>query len=323
MSQDDALEMGLPADELAALVGEQHLFNERMLERALAMPAPGTVDIDVLRRRRRLRLDKCERDRSVSDELLETPYGFVPLRRFRHSIERGCIVHFHGGGWVFGGIDEQDRLLGELASAASATVITIGYPLAPETLLPETMCIARAALEALVDGSDGPVAVAGESAGAHLAVQSVIGLPPDMRGKIKALSLVYGIYDLSMTPSQRAWGKRLLGLSTDWLSWFYDQALPGQTAEQRRHPMISPLYADLGGLPPALFTVGDLDPLLDDTTFMYQRWLAARNVASLLVFPEAPHGFNHADTGLARHCNATIAAFLGNRLHACEERHSS
>ena len=61
--------------------------------------------------------------------------------------------------------------------------------------------------------------------------------------------------------------------------------------EQRRHPDISPLFAELAGMPPAIFTVGTQDPLLDDTLFMEARWRAAGNATELRIWPEAPHGF--------------------------------
>lgn len=96
---------------------------------------------------------------------------------------------------------------------------------------------------------------------------------------------------LSMTPSQRQWGELKLMLSTPIVAWFYEQFLPGTSAEERRHPDISPLYADLCGLAPARFVVGTQDPLLDDTLFMASRWQAAGNDTSLEVIAEAAHGF--------------------------------
>jgi len=78
----------------------------------------------------------------------------------------------------------------------------------------------------------------------------------------------------------------------------------------RRDPDISPLYADLRGLPPALFTVGTLDPLLDDTLFMHQRWLAAGNQSELAVYAGGVHGFNGMPSSLGRTANHRIDAFL-------------
>lgn len=84
----------------------------------------------------------------------------------------------------------------------------------------------------------------------------------------------------------------------------YQEAfLPNTTAEQRRHPSISPFYADwltIGeerlkntgrGLPRALFTVGTEDPLLDDSLFMCVKWQTAGGEGVLKVYPGAPHGF--------------------------------
>ena len=101
----------------------------------------------------------------------------------------------------------------------------------------------------------------------------------------------YGSFDLSMTPSQRLWGDRNLVLSGPIISWFLDQFLPTQDREQRRDPDISPLFADVSGLPPAIFTVGTQDPLLDDTLFMEARWRTAGRGSELRIWPEAPHGF--------------------------------
>ena len=112
-------------------------------------------------------------------------------------------------------------------------------------------------------------------------------------------NLVFGAYDLGMTPSQRRWGDRNLILSTPIMEWFYDQFTPGLSPEERRDPAISPLYADLRSLPPARFSVGTLDPLLDDSLFMEARWRAAGNESELAIYPESVHGFTALGTGIA------------------------
>jgi acetyl esterase/lipase len=67
-------------------------------------------------------------------------------------------------------------------------------------------------------------------------------------------------------------------------------------------------------LPPALFLVGDLDPLLDDSLFMSARWRAAGNEAQLLVYPESAHGFTAFPSRLAAHASAAQIAFLGRAI---------
>jgi acetyl esterase/lipase len=94
------------------------------------------------------------------------------------------------------------------------------------------------------------------------------------------------------------------------MNWFTDNFLPGTDTEQRRDPVISPLYADLHDLPPALFTVGTADPLLDDSLFMAARWEAAGNDADLRVYADGVHGFNAFPIGIAQEANAAQAEFL-------------
>ena len=157
-------------------------------------------------------------------------------------------------------------------------------------------------------------AIGGESAGAHLSAVTLLRLR-DRHGATPfcAANLVYGCYDLGFTPSVRRWGERNLVLSTPIIAWFTDHFVP-DTA-RRADPDISPLHADLRGLPPALFTVGTLDPLLDDTLFMAPRWLAAGNRAELAIYPGGVHGFNLFPLPLGaaalRRSESFLAAALG------------
>jgi acetyl esterase len=301
--------------ELAAFLPEQRIANAALSERGRAMPRPGTVPPERLRKERLYRRDGSMRPTLspiARDEIIDTAHGPVLTRLFDVPDASATIIHFHGGGWTFGSVYEQDAMLAALAAGASATCVSIDYPLAPESALPATLGAATAALAAAIERhSARPVFVLGESAGAHVAIQAVLRLRQnvDAYARISGIALTYGIYDLSMTPSQRAWGNDFLGLSTDWLEWFYTLALPGIDREARRDPSISPLYAELAGLPPALITVGALDPLLDDSLFLAARLRAAGCEAVLRVYPEAPHGFNHMATAMAAHCNAGIADF--------------
>jgi acetyl esterase len=84
--------------------------------------------------------------------------------------------------------------------------------------------------------------------------------------------------------------------------------------QQRRDPDISPLHADLTGLPPAFFTVGELDPLLDDSLFMAARWHAAGNHAEIVICPESVHGFTAFPNEIAARSLAQQVGFLKSRL---------
>jgi acetyl esterase len=234
----------------------------------------------------------------------------------------GIYLHLHGGGWTIGGADLQDLLLAELAAATAMCVVSVDFRLAPEHPYPAGPDDCEdAALWLLERGPEAlrapaRLAIGGESSGAHLAVSTLLRIRDRdaSAGAFAAATLAFGVYDLSLTPSQRRWGPRNLNVSTPIMEFFYDSFLPGIDREGRRRPEISPLYAELAGLVPALFTVGTLDPLLDDTLFMHARWSAAGNPAELSVWQEAVHLFTLLPTPAGRAARARQHEFLRSAI---------
>jgi acetyl esterase/lipase len=217
----------------------------------------------------------------------------------------------------------QDPRLERLANETGLTVISVGYRLAPEHPYPAGPddCEAAAlwllrAPEAVDLRAGGPLAIGGDSAGAHLTAVTLVRLRDrhQITGAFGAAVLQYGAFDLSRTPSQRLWGERSLVLSGPINAWFSDQFLPGMDPERRRDPDISPLFADLSGMPPAVFSVGTQDMLLDDTLFMEARWRMAGHPTELWIWPEAPHGFLSLPMAAADHGLAAEHAFLRRTL---------
>jgi acetyl esterase/lipase len=249
--------------------------------------------------------------------------GAIKVRIIRpEKTPTGIYLHIHGGGWTLGAHDMQDAALKWFANETSVCMASIGYRLAPENPYPAAPDDCEDAVLHLLDhgpallGAPARFAIGGESAGGHLAVVTLLRLR-DRHGindKITAANLVFGAYDLNGTPSTVLWGDRNLVLSEPIIRWFTNNFLPGFTFEQRRHSDISPLYARLHDMPRALFTVGSLDPLLDDTLFMSERWMSAGNEAEVAVYPEAVHGFNAYPIGVARAANARQARFLREAL---------
>lgn len=305
-------------DELIELLAEQRLANEQLRRDGQRMPAPGTVPLERLRNARRIGADgkpKVAQVVRAVDRELTGAQGAFTVREFPGDAAAGLYLHFHGGGWALGSIHEQDELLDALSRATRLTAASIDYPLTPEHDLYAVIERAKDSARAAIDTyGEANVCLGGESAGAHLALLVALDLAadPQYAAKLRGLNLCYGIYDLSMTPSQRQAGDAFVALSKPWLEWFYQLALPGRSAEERRDPRVSPLYRDLAGLPPCLFSVGALDPLLDDTLFMAARWRAAGRPMQLHVYPEAHHGFNGLPTRLASLANRRIHAFLAS-----------
>ena len=246
------------------------------------------------------------------------PAGDVPVRLFVPDSPAGVLVYFHGGGWVLGRAHHADPLMERFATEANVAVVSVDYRLAPEDPYPAGPddCEA-AALWVLENGvaefGTDRLATAGASAGAHLAAVTLLRLR-DRHGYTgsAATLLTYGVFDLSLTPGAATWGERKLVLSTPFIEWTVEQFVPDRS--RRREPDISPLYANLTGMPPALFTVGTADPILDDTLFMYARWVAAGNDADLDIHPGGVHGFNAFPIEAGRRANRRMVEFVQKHL---------
>jgi acetyl esterase len=251
------------------------------------------------------------------DRVIPGRAGDVGLRVFVPPEVTGVFLHLHGGGWVLGGAGQQDVSLWRLATEARLAVVSVDYRLAPEHPHPSGPEDCEDAALWLVEQAQSEfgtsrLSIGGDSAGAHLAAVTLLRLRDrhGLRGAFGAASLVFGCFDLSMTPSQRRWGDRYLVLSAPIMRWFFEQFVPDAEPEAMRSPDISPLYADLAGLPSAQFIVGTLDPLLDDSLFMAARWEAAGNESQLLVYPEAVHGFTGFPIQVAEQANRAQIDFL-------------
>jgi len=245
------------------------------------------------------------------------PVVDIPARIRRPSgAPTAVYLDIHGGGWCIGRASNADQTNAALAENLGLVTVSIDYRLAPEHPFPAGPDDCEAAAVWLCEhaasefGTDRLV-IGGGSAGAHLAALTLLRLRDhhDLARRFLGANLVFGAFDLGMTPSQRV-SEDAVGIPRDVIAQLYAHFLPGVDPEARRDPAVSPLYADLADLPPALFTVGTLDPLLDDSLFMAARWEAAGNRSELAVFPESIHGFVGFPTALGTHARARIDAFL-------------
>lgn len=229
-------------------------------------------------------------------------------------------LHIHGGGFRQGNAAMADAQNSALARELPIAVASVEYRLAPEFAHPTQLDDCTAAALWLIEnarsefGTD-VLLLGGESVGASLAVLTLLALRDahDCTASFRAANLVVGNYDYSMTPSQRQ-STEAHFLSPQELAATRAAAFPDKTLDDLRDPAYSSLYADLHDLPPALFTVGTADAVLDDSLFMVSRWQAAGNEARLEVYPEAPHLFLTYPTQMAAEAHRRIVSFLRENL---------
>jgi acetyl esterase/lipase len=247
---------------------------------------------------------------TVTDRLVPGPGGDIPVRVYRaaasHPEPRPLVLYFHGGGFVFGGLDMSDWASGTVAANVGAVVVSVDYRLAPSHRFPAAVedCYAAltwAAANAVELGATGPIGVAGESAGGNLSAVTCL-LARDRGGPaISHQALIYPVTDMTR-PTSAVVSPFLSGAEMA----RYNVLYLGPDGD-RGNPWASPLLAaDHSGLPPALIQVGEHDPLRDDGV----RYAAALRGAGVPVrFTEyvgMTHGFVNFP-GLSRAAHQAMA----------------
>jgi acetyl esterase len=310
---------------LLAFAGEQREFNANVMKATAGMGAVDTQTPEGLQWIRDAMLPGGLFGFEAYDfpEVREIPgpTGPISIRVMTPDVVDGVYLHFHGGGMTLGSALSMDKRNWPIAQACNVAVVSVDYRLAPEHPFPAGAEDAEAAALWLIDnakaefGTDRLVA-GGESAGAYLTMLTMLRLR-DRFGKTPpflGLDLCYGVYDWGGTPSARELVGKVPYATGDGSNRLH--YLPGRSIEEARDPAVSPLWAELHDLPPALLTVGTADWLRDDSIFLAGRLAAAGNDVDLAVYPEGPHGIESSTTELGRRARERMYEYLRNRLAA-------
>lgn len=246
----------------------------------------------------------------------------VKLRIHRPAGECcGIILDYHGGGWTIGNARMGDDQNAELAVRIGVAVVSVDYRLALSNPISALVDDCEAAAVWTIEhamrefGTD-RIVVKGSSAGAHLAAATLLRLRDrsTLAPQIAGTVLFFGLYDFAGTAMVRAAGPETLVLHGPTVRATLYELTPGMTEEERRDPAISPFYADLSCMPPALFLVGTKDMLLEDNERMAAKWEEASGNSELLIAPESPHAFNRMGTSVAKKVESFVADWMLEKL---------
>ncbi|WP_371053875.1 alpha/beta hydrolase fold domain-containing protein [Rhodococcus gordoniae] len=214
----------------------------------------------------------------------DAEFAGVPCRTVRAG-DRATILYLHGGGYRMGSPEAYNAYAAKIAAGAEATVVLPRYRLAPENPFPAGLRDALAVYEALTAEAEGPIVLAGDSAGAGLAAAVIVA------AKASGLRTPDGLMLLS------PW------LDLHCSSLFYETApdvfFPLATAESAREdylqgapardPLASPLLADHTGFPPTLIQVGGNEALVGDALGLAESLANANVTCTLEVVAEQGH----------------------------------
>ncbi len=254
-------------------------------------------------------------------------HGEIPVRIY-HPLEpdvsasgAALLVYLHGGGFVLCDLDSHDACCRRLANGVGAIVVSVDYRLAPENRFPAALDDAWAATQWVathgseLGGDPGRLVLAGDSAGGNLA--TVVCMMARDRGgpSIAFQVLVYPVVDQRRKPTASHSRSAPGVLTIEHMRWFTEQYLGPEG--DRLNVLVSPILADLAGLPPAHIVAGEIDPHCDDNE-EYARRLQASDVATTIRrYAGMFHGFFNLpdDIPTAEQANADVCAVVRAALN--------
>jgi acetyl esterase/lipase len=236
-----------------------------------------------------------------------------------------AILYFHGGGFRLGSVSSHRDLIARIAGASGCRVLAINYRLAPEHRFPAPIDDVVAAYRWMLDQglTSGNIAFAGDSAGGNLVLAALLvlrerGLPLPVAAVLMSpwtdLAATGASYVSRADADPIHARPMILALAKSYLG---DGGDP-------RHPLASPLYADLKELPPLLIQVGDRETVLDDSTMFTEKARAAGVDVELQVWDGMIHVFQMfgAELAEARQAVDALAGFLRQHLRIEADRRS-
>lgn len=284
----DRIMRSTPGVSVARMTAEQ-------LERAQNFVIPDRSPINLFLGRRRPGVD-------VRATTIPGGHGDIPLRIYTPEpwsrTPRPVVVNFHGGGFVLGSARQGDWICSGVAADVDAVVVSVDYRLAPTHPFPAGVedcydaLVWTAAHAADLGADPARLGVMGDSAGGNLAAVVAITSRDQGGPAISHQALIYPVTDMTdaiqRDPSYVE-NVRGIVLSNEDMEVFHGHYVADDAdVEDYR---LSPIRADLSGLPPAVVVVAGLDPLHDSGVRYAQALADAGNRVTVEDFHLMPHGF--------------------------------
>ncbi|MGB0907125.1 MAG: alpha/beta hydrolase [Maricaulaceae bacterium] len=217
------------------------------------------------------------------------------------AAEKPLIVYFHGGGWVIGDIKTHHPFCAGLSAATGCSVVSVDYRLAPEHPYPAAHDDCLAAVRGICADmtaygpSNGQIVLAGDSAGANLALCTALGME-ELKRRLAGIISIYPVTD-HYAAEYPSYKERVKGqiLTDDLMQFFWDNYLKGSNPNDPALERIYPLRSqELASLPRTLMMTAQMDPLRDEG-FVFTKKLQEVGVETASFHYDEFHGFACGD----------------------------
>lgn len=208
------------------------------------------------------------------------------------SDPEAVVLYFHGGGYSTGSINSHRDFLARLCIASGMRVLAADYRLAPEHPFPAQLDDARRAYLWLIEEQGihpDHIVLGGESAGAGLTLSTLVSLRDERLPLPAGAALISGWFDLDSRSTSMQFNRHY-----DFVTRIGVRAMAKRFAppSAHDHPLVSPVHAEMNGLPPLLIQVGAAETLLDDSLRVAERARSAGVDVQLEVWPDMIHAWH-------------------------------
>lgn len=249
-----------------------------------------------LEQRRNEWMETAASDPVPEGTIVETvELGGVAAEWVQHpeSPGNGTFLLLHGGGYIAGGCITHRNLAARISGASGARVLVPDYRLAPEHPFPAALQDVLAVYGALLREGESPsrISVGGDSAGGGLTATLLLALR-DAKGPLPSSVVLLSPWtDLTASGTSYETRRGLdPSITRDGL---LDAAAHYAGDADPAHPLLSPINAELTGLPPLLIHVGDHEALLDDSIGFSEKARAGGVDVEFEIWPEMWHVWHH------------------------------
>jgi monoterpene epsilon-lactone hydrolase len=209
----------------------------------------------------------------------------------KNSPDDKVLIYFHGGGYVLGSVNQDRRFTAPLSKMLGIKILSVDYRLAPMFTYTSQIEDAIAVYNGLLNKgySSENIMVSGSSAGAHLALTTLLKIKDDKLPNPKGAILLSPLTDSTISdPSFFENGPTDVILGDICVASFIAAYLGDINAD---HPLISPLFADLTYLPPLLFIASECEMLYSDSVRIVENAKNQGVDATLRSYKDMPHVF--------------------------------